>query len=281
MLATLADLGYMVEWRVVNAADYGFPQKRRRVYLVGRRAAVGWRHPTSDPVDVLLTDGVLPRALPVEPSAVALGPDLELVGSPEDLTEEFNRGGRRTPFEDAGVMIDRRVWTRKLRPAFDGQRTTLREVLDPADEVPPEFFVPDDQVPKWEYLKGAKAEARVHKGSGTEYFYQEGPIPFPDDIDGPARTILTGEGGTSPSRFKHLIRVEDGRYRRLTPRELERLDGFPPDWTKTGMSDGRRAFMMGNALVVGVIERIGEALRDDALAFLERGAAPRGRPRKT
>ena len=36
MLASVADLGYSVEWRVVNAADYGFPQKRRRVFIVGR-----------------------------------------------------------------------------------------------------------------------------------------------------------------------------------------------------------------------------------------------------
>ncbi len=36
MLASLADLGYEVEWRVINAAEYGFPQKRRRVFIVGR-----------------------------------------------------------------------------------------------------------------------------------------------------------------------------------------------------------------------------------------------------
>ncbi len=94
---------------------------------------------------------------------------------------------------------------------------------------------------------------------GHEYTYDEGSIPFPDHIDGPSRTILTGEGGATPSRFKHLIQTEDGRYRRLTPRELERLDGFPGDWT-TGMSDGKRAFMMGNALVVGLVERIADEL---------------------
>ena len=62
MLATLADLGYEVEWRVVNAADYGFPQKRRRVLLIGRLAG----HEPRDPDDVLY-QGVLARALPVTP----------------------------------------------------------------------------------------------------------------------------------------------------------------------------------------------------------------------
>jgi DNA (cytosine-5)-methyltransferase 1 len=115
-------------------------------------------------------------------------------------------------------------------------------------------------------LKGAKAERRVHPKTGFEYFYSEGAIPFPDRIDGPARTILTGEGGTSPSRFKHIVEPNfDGRYRRLTPVELERLNGFPDNWT-AGMPDGRRAFCMGNALVVGLVERIGQVLAKRTLA---------------
>ena len=57
-----------------------------------------------------------------------------------------------------------------------------------------------------EYLKGAKREQRVHKATGTPYFYVEGSIPYPDRTDGPSRTILTAEGGATPSRFKHLIR---------------------------------------------------------------------------
>jgi DNA (cytosine-5)-methyltransferase 1 len=152
------------------------------------------------------------------------------------------------------------VWTRDVAADFEGEMTTLGDILEPVEDVPDEYFIPPSQLESWRYLKGAKKEPRTHRGSGTEYFYTEGPIPFPDSTDGPARTILTCEGGTTPSRFKHLIQVPDGRYRRLTPRELERLDGFPDDWTNTGMPDGRRAFCMGNALVVGVIERIGAEL---------------------
>ena len=104
-----------------------------------------------------------------------------------------------------------------------------------------------------------RASSGSSRATGIEYTYDEGPIPFPDRTDGPSRTILTGEGGATPSRFKHLIQTEDGRFRRLTPRELERLNGFPGDWT-AGMSDGKRAFMMGNALVVGLVERIADEL---------------------
>ena len=41
ILACLSDLGYLVEWRVVNAADYGFPQRRRRVFIVAHHMGEG------------------------------------------------------------------------------------------------------------------------------------------------------------------------------------------------------------------------------------------------
>ena len=148
--------------------------------------------------------------------------------------------------------------------AYQGHRTNLGDILQPEDEVPEEFFVPAGQLPRWSYLKGAKREERRHKESGTPYFYTEGAVPFPDHLDRPSRTILTGEGGCSPSRFKHVVRTESGRYRRLTPIELERLNGFPDGWTATGMPDARRAFMMGNALVVGLIERVAASLASPA-----------------
>jgi DNA (cytosine-5)-methyltransferase 1 len=118
-------------------------------------------------------------------------------------------------------------------------------------------------VPRWRYLKGSKREER-QAASGHRYRYTEGAVAFPDPIDVPSRTILTGEGGSAPSRFKHVVRMEDGHLRRLLPLELERLNGFPDGWTDTGMSDRWRAFVMGNALVVGVVDRIGRALAGDA-----------------
>lgn len=256
MLATLANLGYEVEWRVVNAADYGFPQKRRRVLIVGRLAGAEPRDPAAT-----LYEGTLARALPV-----AEGPTLSSLesfridGDPAEISESFGATKGETPFRNAGYVSHRRVWTLDLEPAWDGPRLTLADILEPPQDVPDAYYIPEAQLPSWRYLKGAKREQRFHKGTGTPYFYVEGPIPFPDRTDWPARTILTGEGGATPSRFKHIIGVEDGRYRRLTPRELERLNGFPDDWTATGMPDGRRAFMMGNALVVGLIERIGREL---------------------
>ena len=262
MLATLADLGYEVEWRVVNAADYGFPQKRRRVLIVGRLAGDSER----DPNDVVY-GGPLARALPVAHGPVLSGsPTFVIEGTPAHVSESFGATEGVSPFRNGGYMSRRRVWTLDLEPAWSGPVQTLGDILEPARDVPNQYFISDAELPRWKYLKGAKREQRYHKGSGTPYFYVEGSIPYPDRTDTPARTILTGEGGRAPSRFKHLVQVEDGRFRRLTPRELERLNGFPDDWTDTGMPEGRRAFMMGNAIVVGLVERVGTELMVESRA---------------
>jgi DNA (cytosine-5)-methyltransferase 1 len=92
-------------------------------------------------------------------------------------------------------------------------------------------------------------------------------MAFPDLLTNPSRTILTAEGGNTPSRFKHIIQTQNG-FRRLTPTELERLNGFPDNWTQTDdegkvVSDAKRAFFMGNALVIGLIEKVGKVLASE------------------
>ncbi len=118
----------------------------------------------------------------------------------------------------------------------------------------------------WEYLKGAKKEKRRTK-EGFEYNYAEGGMIYPDALDNASRTIITGEGGKSPSRFKHVVETNRG-LRRLTPIELERLNMFPDNHTKLeGVTDAKRAFFMGNALVVGVINQIAISLNDQIFKY--------------
>ena len=129
------------------------------------------------------------------------------------------------------------------------------------ESVDKEYYINQDSIDKWKYLKGPKKDIRTNS-SGFEYNYSEGGMIFPDQLDKPSRTIITGEGGSAPSRFKHVINTKNG-LRRLTPIELERLNMFPDNHTKyEGISDTKRAFFMGNALVVGVIERIGKVLQE-------------------
>ena len=258
MLQSLNDLGYSVEWRVVNAADYGMPQRRRRVFFLGYKkdSKVYKQLKKSTPIDWLLKDGVIQNTFKAEQdsevSEFVLDDDLV------DISNNFNVGGKKSLFENTGMMIDGEVTTLKTFPVYKGKPTPLKSILE-KNKVDEEFFIPKSELPQWKYLKGAKSEERV-SSDGYVYKYAEGSMVFPDDLDQPSRTIITSEGGKSPSRFRHAIQTKDG-LRRLTPLELERLNMFPDNHTQfEGVTNSKRGFLMGNALVVGVVEKIGETL---------------------
>ena len=387
MLKCLAMLGYIVEWRVINAAEYGMPQRRRRVFIVGYKpnSSLGKQIAKSTPEKVLLEKGILAEAFPVQTikprkqladdesdpeEVIASETQLELFSQtewkadyniiskePHELTESFNKGNlQHDPFKSAGLMIPTKdgkaeVWTAKVYPKFDDKSINLGDLLTDEKDVPEEFYIDSTSLKSWIYQKGNKSEVRTNylttfdhisklfakagikceltnlqkrawgkklekywsenptsgkplelsaEGNDKtvdipwqliadtrfEYSFKEGPLPMPDPLDRPLRTIITSEGGSSPSRFKHVICcacaiswkkkgkplnhdcVKAGRFRRLTPAELELGNMFPENHTKYAILDGRkieidpkhRAFFMGNALVVGAIERIGSSL---------------------
>ena len=264
MLRTLSDAGYIVEWRVVNAAEYGFPQRRIRVFIVARRGKTLGKSVT--PFEYITKSGILARALPIVSTQLDCT-EIEIEEDWGQVSKYFNKkASEKSPFMNSGVFVKGIAYTLKIE-ANPRQKefATLGDILQKDSEVDDEFIIPKSQWKAWEYLKGAKSIERVHKGSGTKYKYAEGSMAFPDLASNPSRTILTGEGGSTPSRFKHIIRTKDGGYRRLTPIELERLNGFPDDWTKLDahgnqVADGKRAFFMGNALVIGLIEEVGKVI---------------------
>jgi DNA (cytosine-5)-methyltransferase 1 len=388
MLKCLAVLGYVVEWRVINAAEYGMPQRRRRVFIVAYKAKqdLGELRAMQSPENVLLNDGILARAFPVQttkPEAIiedadeeseeesekktqlelfekaSWSPDHTIIeGEPHELTENFNKGNiKHDPFKSAGLMIPTKsrkpeVWTAKVYPSHKGTRINLGDLLtQPEEKIPEEFIIDSKSLKSWIYQKGNKTETRTNylttfshilalfekagikaklsnsqkrtwgkvlaeywkentspgkpvvitdEESGKQvnvpwqliadtrfdYEFKEGPLPMPDPLDRPFRTIITSEGGSSPSRFKHVICrecakhwakkhkvldhdcVKAGKFRRLTPEELEKGNMFPAGHTRYCMIDGKkvevdpkhRAFFMGNALVVGIVQRIGNTL---------------------
>ncbi|PJM74333.1 DNA (cytosine-5-)-methyltransferase [Bifidobacterium primatium] len=272
ILSCLAALGYSVEWRVINAADYGMPQRRRRVYLYGVRTDQAW-----DFEKRLFESGVMARAFPVKQMAdpnnsrldIRIGGGLTSVSlDPYEVSNEFGKKAKTSFFQNAGVMQHGEVYTRKVEPTFHGVHATLADIRVPDSEVPEQYFIDSEKLPQWQYLKGAKREERT-SANGYAYTYSEGAMAFPDALDKPARTILTGEGGAGASRTKHVIKAEDGRLRRLVPDELDQIQMFPKGWTNTGMTDGHRAFCMGNALVVGIPHAIGKVIAEDRAAGRE------------
>jgi len=259
ILASLADLGYVVEWRIVNAADYGMPQRRRRTYIVGYLKDSVVAQKIEKMEDWVEFDGLMAKSFEFRPKTGTVS-SFDIEGTIEEVSANFNKGKKDSPFGNAGMMMDRHVYSVDANPVYDGPRQTLGGNLVDEDFVPEDFFIPEDELPKWEYEKGAKKIERVSK-EGYKYMFSEGGMAFPDYLDQPSRTIITGEGGTAPSRFKHVVKTKSGRYRRLLPIELERMNMFPDNHTlHPEVSDGRRAFLMGNALVCGIVEQIGKSL---------------------
>lgn len=259
MLKSLSELGYAVEWRVINAAEYGLPQRRRRIFFLAyhKSTDIYKKLNCSSKKKWIESDGTIAKAFPVSNSKI-IPKEFEIEGDLVHISDNFNLNSSLSPFENSGVMIDNQVHTKKTVPTYDGKYTVLQDVLQKG-EVPPEFYINEEEYSKWEYLKGAKKETRTTK-DGFQYNYSEGGMIFPDALDKSSRTIITGEGGRSASRFKHVIQTKKG-LRRLTPLELERLNMFPDNHTKLdGITDTKRAFFMGNALVVGIVEKIGKQL---------------------
>lgn len=259
ILASLSDLGYTVEWRVINAAEYGMPQRRRRTYIVGYRDGSVVDGKIEELDKWVLYDGVMAKAFPFE-GKEGTASVFNIEGTIREVSDGFNKGHKDSPFGDAGIMRSRYMYSIDTTPVYEGTTMTLGGNLVDEELVPEEFFIPENEVAKWEYEKGAKKIERISK-EGYKYIFSEGGMAFPDYLDRPSRTIITGEGGSAASRFKHVVLTPSGRYRRLIPIELERLNMFPDNHTlHPDVSDGRRAFLMGNALVCGVVQNIGKSL---------------------
>lgn len=256
MLRTLFDLGYNVEWRIINAADYGAAQRRRRIFIFGWKKTTKYNENIDyiGPKYLITQEGLFAKAFPInQEDSKYKYIDLSLYEDTVDMTKNF-----KAEFENSGIMISGKVWTRKVTPIYEEPITIaqIREKRKGLDK----YILTGEKLEKFEYLRGGKKILRK-RPDGTEYYYSEGSMSEYDSLDLPGRTMLTSEG--SVNRSTHIIPDKETRkLRLLTPIEAERLQSFPDDWTNTGMPENRRYFMMGNALVTKVINRIEPILRE-------------------
>ncbi len=261
MLACFNDLGYSVEWRVINAAEYGFVQRRRRIFIYAFKNDTKY----FNKVDVnnlekwIHEEGFFQDQFPVlAKEEVDNAKAKSIVMEYRDIVDVSDNF--KFEFENSGIMTNGNVYTEKTVPRYNGKFTLLRDVLE--SNVDEKYYIDTDEaiLEKWKAPKAAKRINRVSK-TGHEYIFSEGALAFPDPTDRAARTMLTSEA--SVNRSSHVI--EDpgtGRLRKLTPVEAERLNGFRDNWTNSGMTERARYFCMGNALVVGLIEKMGHTLLD-------------------
>lgn len=259
MLRAFADLGYGVDWRVINPADYGWCQRRKRVFLfVYRKDTTYFKQQQVLDDFGVGTSGIFEETFPTKDEVVKDRSNSFVLS--EDIVEVSDSFS--TQFWNSGSMIEGQVVTKELEPKYEGSHKVLGDILESPLDLSDTMYLSEDKVDKFRYLRGAKKFERTNS-EGFTYTYSEGAMALVDSADLPSRTLLTSEGAIS--RTTHLIEDEKG-YRLLTALETERLQGFPDNWTKVkfskgkgvGVSDTRRKFFMGNALVVEVVESLGK-----------------------
>ena len=263
MLATLRDLGYIVEWRVINAADYGFAQRRRRVFIFAYHENTDYGQSMLKLIgreqDIIHDSGFFSDIFPINKEFETKHKPKQFI-LPSDVLQVSDQFSAE--YRNSGVLIGNVVYTEETDPVRT-KPITLGEILE--ENVSEDFYLDDSTVRKngkteleqFEYLKGPKRIPRK-AADGHEYIYSEGGMSFPDPLDKPGRTMLTGEATTN--RSTHIVKdPQTGRLRKITPVEAERLNNFPDGWTE-GMTTRQRYFMMGNALVTGLVTIMGEKI---------------------
>lgn len=256
ILRSFYENGYDVQWRVINAGEYGLPQKRRRTYIFAYHKSTNYykKMQKISERDICFEKGIFAKQFPIKDGYEKIVKND--ISEYKDLLEVSDKF--KSEFYNTGVMINGGIYSVKTKPDYN-LIYPLRNIRE-EEKVDDKYFLTDAQIEKFAYLKGAKRIPRL-KPNGEPYTYSEGAMPFPDNLDAPARTMLTSESGVS--RTTHVIEdFKTKKLRLLTPKECERINGFPDDWSNTGMSDKKRYFMMGNALVVGVIQRIGKEIEN-------------------
>ncbi len=255
MLKVFQKLGYLVQWRVINAANYGSVQRRRRVFLFGAKLSTKYAQTCNklikkDDLDFLRTHGFFTKVFPFDSAPALIKIDLGSKTTDKKLCEISDSFIAK--FENNGVMINGNVYMFHI-PYINQYEKCLSSIRD-YETNKDQFYLSEHQIKLFEFLKDSKKILRIDKKTGFEYYYSEGKMSFPDSWNLPGRTLLTSE--TSISRSSHVVQEDNGRLRFLTPIEVERMQSFPSNWTNTGMTTKKRYFMMGNALVTLLVKQM-------------------------
>lgn len=257
MLRTFSDLGYNVEWRVINAADYGCAQRRRRVFIFAWKKNTQYNKQliTFNKQTILLEEGLFAKSFAIKQDLIEREESIDLTKYTDtvEMTSKFSAN-----FNNTGIMIDGHIYTIKTTPIHK-QPITLKEIREEKSNLD-KYFLTEEQNLKFKHLRDAKKVPRV-KPNGEPYMYSEGGMAYPDSLDKPGRTMLTSE--SSVNRSTHVIEdYETNKLRFITPVEAERLQHFPDNWTQPIQAEKRRYFMMGNALVTKIINLLEPVLAE-------------------
>jgi len=300
-LGALGEIGYGFAYRVLDAQYFGVPQRRRRVFVVG--CLGDWRSAGKVLFEPDCLSGNPPpsraKGERVAPT-VTTGAPFNRTGNSRVETEALVTyrkvsHGEYTKDQAASTVMARDYKDATDLIAFSSQNSasnglsisehtvaTLQTKKQSAVAIPIH-----DQATRFSGKRGEKQDG---KGNGFGIGVEGAPMNTLTQADRHAVAItvldraafnqginakydpLIEERGTMPTlvaRGPHAIQQREMKVRRLTPRECERLQGFPDDWTKIDWRnkdrevcpDGPRYKAMGNSMAVPVMRWIGQQIK--------------------
>jgi len=240
ILKVLSDIGYMVQWEVLNSKNYGVPQNRERVYIVGH-----------------LRGRSRPQVFPI----TKVGPEDNQNNHPKEITKDMSMAYR--VYDTDGVST-----TLRAVGGGVGAKTGLYQIVKRSGKVKA------DQKNASCLTGGARGDGNH---SYTDWIVQDGVMVTEATKKGyavaeegdsinlsvPNSKTRRGRVGKKVAQTLdtgvHQYTLRSSRIRRLTPTECERLQGFPDGWTE-GISDTQRYKCLGNAVTTNVVCEIARRL---------------------
>lgn len=232
ILEILSGLGYEFEWCVYNSKDFGVPQNRERIYIVGHT-----REETGSEI------------LPLRES----GPQYD------ESEDETRKNGERIRGQNISATIDANYYkgAGSNRQMIQVVGSLSSEKWDKFHESNRRVYSPDGISPIIPTSAGGGHLPKI--------------LTVIQDVRGMNKKSQNGKGYRD-SQTSYTIDtkatqgiLKEGMIRRLTPIECERLQGFPDNWTE-GVSDTQRYKMCGNAVTVNVVSYVaGKLLRENSV----------------
>ena len=237
ILKVLSDIGYLVQWEVLNSKNYGVPQNRERVYIVGH-----------------LREDSRPEVFPI----TKVGSENNQNNKPKEITKDMSMAYR--VYDTDGIST-----TLRAVGGGVGAKTGLYKVgvlknHNKLRETEKSTCIDSNY---WKGLDNHAQRTGVMIAEATQKGYAVAEEGDSINLAVPNSKTRRGRVGKKIAQTLdtgvHQYTLKSSKIRRLTPTECERLQGFPDGWTE-GISDTQRYKCLGNAVTTNVVCEIAKRL---------------------